>query len=105
MAETSLMSQIVMKNLQDKMYDKRRNAAAEIETIVHSMVSHHDTKSANSILSSLKEYVNSMHDNSRKGGLMGFAAVARGLGRVGYYTTSLNNFINTNSDLFFVSYF
>lgn len=81
----------VLRNLSDKLYDKRKNAAIEVEQAVKEMANSLKVQSqsretsvndlkVNSVVKILTEdYALSPHANYRKGGLIGLAAVTVGL--------------------------
>ncbi|XP_042426218.1 protein VAC14 homolog isoform X2 [Zingiber officinale] len=77
----SLIPASVFRNLADKLYEKRKNAALEIEGIIKQLAlsGEHDKISAviNLLIS---EFAGSPQANHRKGGLIGLAAVTVGLG-------------------------
>ncbi|XP_010554404.1 PREDICTED: protein VAC14 homolog [Tarenaya hassleriana] len=70
----------VHRNLSDKLYEKRKNAALELEGIVKSLVAAGDHEKMSKIIELLiKEFAKSPQTNHRKGGLIGLAAVTVGL--------------------------
>lgn len=71
----------VLRNLVDKVYDKRKNAALEIEGIVKQLAAvPGDREKINSVINLLtRDYVYSPNANHAKGGLIGLAAVTIGL--------------------------
>uniref|UniRef100_H2YAI9 Protein VAC14 homolog n=1 Tax=Ciona savignyi TaxID=51511 RepID=H2YAI9_CIOSA len=72
----------VTRMLHDKLYEKRKVAALEIEKLVRSYTSRHDaTLDIQRIISMLStEFTLSQNPHSRKGGLIGLAACAIALG-------------------------
>jgi len=71
---------IVQRSLGDRSYDKRKNAALEIEQLVKSLNDANNIPMISSIISVLaKDFCTSMNANYRKGGLIGIAATAIGL--------------------------
>ncbi|KAL7543189.1 hypothetical protein ACHAXR_012907, partial [Thalassiosira sp. AJA248-18] len=71
---------LVQRSLGDRSYDKRKNAALEIEQLVKSLSEAHNVPMIQSIISVLaKDFCTSMNANYRKGGLIGIAATAIGL--------------------------
>lgn len=71
---------LVQRSLGDRSYDKRKNAALEIEQLVKSLSEAHNVPMIQSIVSVLaKDFCTSMNANYRKGGLIGIAATAIGL--------------------------
>lgn len=70
----------MQRSLGDRSYDKRKNAALEIEQLVKSLNEAHNVPMIQSIISVLaKDFCTSMNANYRKGGLIGIAATAIGL--------------------------
>uniref|UniRef100_A0A1J3CE39 Protein VAC14-like protein n=1 Tax=Noccaea caerulescens TaxID=107243 RepID=A0A1J3CE39_NOCCA len=68
------------RNLSDKLYEKRKNAALEIEGIVKNLTSAGDHDKISKVIEMLiKEFAKSPQANHRKGGLIGLAAVTVGL--------------------------
>ena len=71
---------LVQRSLGDRSYDKRKNAALEIEQLVKSLNEAHNVPMIQSIISILaKDFCTSMNANYRKGGLIGIAATSIGL--------------------------
>ena len=71
---------LVQRSLGDRSYDKRKNAALEIEQLVKSLNDAHNVPMISSIIAVLaKDFCTSMNANYRKGGLIGIAATAIGL--------------------------
>ncbi len=69
------------RNLCDKMYDKRKLAAQDIEKIVRDLHPVDDRDRINNIITYLVDnFCQSPNAHNRKGGLIGMAAVAIGLG-------------------------
>lgn len=72
---------MVQRALGDRSYDKRKNAALEIETMIRTFATRDDSSpmimSVIGVLS--KDFCTSMNANYRKGGLIGIAAVSIGL--------------------------
>ena len=82
----------LVKALSDKLYDKRKTAALEIEKMVRDMVTMNEMKQVSRIVNILQqEFVESSNPNSRKGGLIGMAASAIALGKetLGIYLPEL----------------
>ncbi|CAH8384216.1 unnamed protein product [Eruca vesicaria subsp. sativa] len=70
----------VHRNLSDKLYEKRKNAAIEIETTVKNLIAAGDHDKISKVIDVLvKEFAKSPQANHRKGGLIGLAAVTVGL--------------------------
>ncbi|XP_071926439.1 protein VAC14 homolog isoform X2 [Coffea arabica] len=76
----SIIPASVLRNLSDKLYEKRKNAALEVEGIVKQLAvaGEHD-KIAVVINLLVNEFTNSPQANHRKGGLIGLAAATVGL--------------------------
>ncbi|XP_059291696.1 protein VAC14 homolog isoform X1 [Lycium ferocissimum] len=83
MATTEALSVIpasVLRNLSDKLYEKRKNAALELEGIVKQLTVAGDHDKITAVINLLThEYTYSPQANHRKGGLIGLAAVTVGL--------------------------
>ncbi|CAN4090467.1 unnamed protein product [Withania somnifera] len=76
----SVIPAAVLRNLSDKLYEKRKNAALELEGIVKHLTSAGDHDKINAVISLLsQEYTYSPQAHNRKGGLIGLAAVTVGL--------------------------
>ncbi|VFQ69810.1 unnamed protein product [Cuscuta campestris] len=70
----------VLRNLSDKLYEKRKNAALELEGIVKQLAAAGDHDKITSVINLLAhEYAYSPQANNRKGGLIGLAAATVGL--------------------------
>lgn len=81
MAETStLLPLSVLRNLSDKVYEKRKAAALELEQVVKQFVLAEDVRRLEALIRLLVDkYASSPHANYRKGGLIGLAAAVVGL--------------------------
>ncbi|XP_028392821.1 protein VAC14 homolog [Dendronephthya gigantea] len=84
MAEKDMfpLNPILMRGLNDKMYEKRKVAALEIERMVKEFIANNDValiKRLTSVLTT--EFSVSHNPHSRKGGLIGLAATAIALGK------------------------
>ncbi|CAN4123401.1 unnamed protein product [Withania somnifera] len=76
----SLIPASVLRNLSDKLYEKRKNAALELEGIVKQLTVAGDHDKIIAVINLLtQEYIYSPQANHRKGGLIGLAAVTVGL--------------------------
>ena len=83
-----LLPTSVLRNLYDKLYEKRKAAALEVEQIVKSLAGAGDLHRVHALLSMLvRDYALSPLSNHRKGGLIGLAAATVGL--VGNFATFL----------------
>ncbi|CAH9134316.1 unnamed protein product [Cuscuta epithymum] len=70
----------VLRNLSDKLYEKRKNAALELEGIVKQLTLGGDHDRITAVINLLsEEYAFSPQANHRKGGLIGLAAATVGL--------------------------
>ncbi|KAK2399604.1 PtdIns(3,5)P(2) sythesis regulation factor [Trifolium repens] len=81
MAEAlSVMPAAVLRNLADKLYEKRKNAALEVEGIVKQLASAGDHDKVTAVITLLTtEFTYSPQANHRKGGLISLAAATVGL--------------------------
>ncbi|KAK6122277.1 hypothetical protein DH2020_043978 [Rehmannia glutinosa] len=76
----SVIPAAVLRNLSDKLYEKRKNAALEVEGIVKQLASTNDHEKIAAVINLLaNEYTYSPQANHRKGGLIGLAAATVGL--------------------------
>lgn len=76
----SLIPANVLRNLADKLYEKRKNAALEIEGIVKQLTTTGDHDRITALINLLTtEFTYSPQANHRKGGLIGLAAATVGL--------------------------
>ncbi|TQD70922.1 hypothetical protein C1H46_043531 [Malus baccata] len=70
----------VLRNLADKLYEKRKNAALEVEGIVKQLTNAGDHDKITAVINLLTtEFTYSPQANHRKGGLIGLAAATVGL--------------------------
>ncbi|GAB2296947.1 PtdIns(3,5)P(2) sythesis regulation factor [Dionaea muscipula] len=70
----------VLRNLADKLYEKRKNAALEVEGIVKGLAGAGDHEKITAVIKLLAdEFTYSPQANHRKGGLIGLAAATVGL--------------------------
>ena len=70
----------IVRNLSDRLYDKRKTAALEIEQMMKDMLTNEDDDGIESIMTLLvRDFAQSPVANFRKGGLIGLAATAVGL--------------------------
>ncbi|ESO93069.1 hypothetical protein LOTGIDRAFT_119746 [Lottia gigantea] len=71
-----------VRALNDKLYDKRKGAALEIEKLMKDAVKNNDAETIKRVLKVVGEdFALSQNPNIRKGGLIGLAATAIGLGK------------------------
>ncbi|KAL5189127.1 Protein VAC14 [Glycine soja] len=76
----SLIPAAVLRNLADKLYEKRKNAALDIEGIVKQLAAAGDHDKITAVINLLTtEFTYSPQANHRKGGLIGLAAATVGL--------------------------
>ncbi|KAB2045487.1 hypothetical protein ES319_D01G165000v1 [Gossypium barbadense] len=76
----SVIPASVLRNLSDKLYEKRKNAALEVEGIVKQLALSGDHEKISAVIKLLaKEFTYSPQANHRKGGLIGLAAATVGL--------------------------
>ncbi|KAL1556525.1 PtdIns(3,5)P(2) sythesis regulation factor [Salvia divinorum] len=76
----SVVPAAVLRNLSDKLYEKRKNAALEVEGIVKQLAMAGDHDKITALINLLtNEYTYSPQANHRKGGLIGLAAATVGL--------------------------
>lgn len=72
----------IVRALTDKMYEKRKVAALEIEKLVREFVAQSNTTQIKHVIQILsQEFALSQHPHSRKGGLIGLAACSIALGK------------------------
>ncbi|CAD6238651.1 GSCOCG00008503001-RA-CDS [Cotesia congregata] len=85
------LSAACVRSLNDKVYDKRKPAATEIEKMVKEFSAHNNTVQIKRLLKVLgQDFATSQNSHTRKGGLIGLAAIAVGLGKdTGQYTEEL----------------
>ncbi|KAJ0228862.1 Protein VAC14 [Hirschfeldia incana] len=70
----------VHRNLSDKLYEKRKNAALDLENAVKALITSGDHDKISKVIDVLiKDFAKSPQANHRKGGLIGLAAVTVGL--------------------------
>ncbi|CAF1919757.1 hypothetical protein HID58_048919 [Brassica napus] len=70
----------VHRNLSDKLYEKRKNAALDLENAVKALITSGDHDKISKVIYLLiKDFAKSPQANHRKGGLIGLAAVTVGL--------------------------
>jgi vacuole morphology and inheritance protein 14 len=74
------LQQAILRNLGDRSYDKRKNAALDIENLIKQLQENNDTNRIRDVITVLgKDFACSTNANHRKGGLIGLAATAIGL--------------------------
>lgn len=87
------LSAACVRALNDKLYEKRKTAALEVEKMVKDFAAINDTVHIQRLVTILgKDFCGSQNPHSRKGGLIGLAAMAIGLGKESsLYTVELVN--------------
>lgn len=76
----SVIPAAVLRNLSDKLYEKRKNAALEVEGIVKTLAAAGEHDKITAVINLLTtEFTFSPQANHRKGGLIGLAAATVGL--------------------------
>ncbi|GAB4814784.1 hypothetical protein N2152v2_001830 [Parachlorella kessleri] len=78
-ATGSALPPTVVKNIGDKLYEKRKAAALEIEQLVKTLRQQGRGDRVMELIDALIQYALSSQSNARKGGLLGLAATAVGL--------------------------
>ncbi|VDM05513.1 unnamed protein product [Schistocephalus solidus] len=87
--EFKLLPPGCVKNLSDKLFEKRKAGAMEVEQIVKALLSKEKFSDLEKILEFFgQEFIPSCNCHVRKGGLIGLASVAIGLGRVMFLYTN-----------------
>uniref|UniRef100_UPI00358FE29E protein VAC14 homolog isoform X2 n=1 Tax=Myxine glutinosa TaxID=7769 RepID=UPI00358FE29E len=80
--DLSPLTPTIVRSLNDKLYEKRKVAALEIEKLVREFVSQNNAPQVRCLIQVLsQEFALSLQPHSRKGGLIGLAACAIGLGK------------------------
>uniref|UniRef100_A0A2P2MT08 Protein VAC14 homolog n=1 Tax=Rhizophora mucronata TaxID=61149 RepID=A0A2P2MT08_RHIMU len=76
----SVIPASVLRTISDKLYEKRKNAAIEVEGIVKQLAAAGDHEKISAVIKLLTmEFTSSPQANHRKGGLIGLAAATVGL--------------------------
>lgn len=76
----SPLAPAILRGLGDRSYDKRKNAALEIEALIKTLEDNNETDRICSIIVLLgQDFATSTNPNHRKGGLIGLAASSIGL--------------------------
>lgn len=85
----SPLAPAILRGLGDRSYDKRKNAALEIEALIKTLEDNNETDRICSIIVLLgQDFATSTNPNHRKGGLIGLAASSIGLMSVGAFPFS-----------------
>ncbi|BBN11519.1 vacuole morphology and inheritance protein 14 [Marchantia polymorpha subsp. ruderalis] len=80
MDTTALLPTSVLRNLSDKLYEKRKNAALEVEGVVKQLTAAGEHEKISGVIQVLtNDFAMSPQANHRKGGLIGLAAATVGL--------------------------
>ncbi|KAF2355702.1 Vacuole morphology and inheritance protein 14 Fab1-binding region [Trinorchestia longiramus] len=79
-ADYSPLSSACVRALSDKVSDKRKAAATEIEKLVRESINANNPQEIKRVIAMLEEYAINSNVHTKKGGLIGLAAVAVGLG-------------------------
>lgn len=80
----SPLAPAILRGLGDRSYEKRKNAALEIEALIKTLEDNNETDRICSIIVLLgQDFATSTNAHHRKGGLIGLAATAIGLMSVG----------------------
>ncbi|KAL0278812.1 UNVERIFIED_CONTAM: hypothetical protein PYX00_000512 [Menopon gallinae] len=87
------LSVACVRALNDKLHEKRKTAAVEVEKMVKDFAAHNDTVQIKRLLKVLgQDFALSQNPHSRKGGLIGLAAIAVALGKdTAHYIPELIN--------------
>lgn len=76
----SPLAPAILRGLGDRSYDKRKNAALEIEALIKTLEDNNETDRICAIIVLLgQDFATSTNPNHRKGGLIGLAASSIGL--------------------------
>ncbi|PVZ98827.1 hypothetical protein BB558_005163 [Smittium angustum] len=72
---------VISRGLSEKLYDKRKVSALQLESLVKELISEGNIESISNILTELSdEFIKSLKESSRSGGVMGIATCAIALG-------------------------
>ncbi|KAK0425832.1 hypothetical protein QR680_009415 [Steinernema hermaphroditum] len=89
-AQYAPLTVAVVRTLTDKLYERRKQAALDIEKQVRELVKNNHISQLEKLLSVLKDLTIAQNGNTRKGGLIGMAAAAIALGKeIQPFTTQL----------------
>ncbi|KRZ68337.1 Protein VAC14 -like protein [Trichinella papuae] len=78
---SSILSTSLVRHLTDKIYEKRKVGALELQKLVVDYTNQNQMEQVEKIISILNGYVRALNPHTRKGGLLGLAAVAIALGK------------------------
>ncbi len=78
-----MLDKTIQKTLADRLYDKRKSAALELERAIRTALKDSDTEQIHDIINTLcRDFIYALHQpNARNGGLIGLAATAIALGQ------------------------
>ena len=80
-APSTTIQPATLRNLGDKLYEKRKQGAVEIENLVKELKNNRNEAGIQSVVKTIVEqYASSIVANQKKGGLISLAAIAIGLG-------------------------
>uniref|UniRef100_A0A0N5AYH7 Protein VAC14 homolog n=1 Tax=Syphacia muris TaxID=451379 RepID=A0A0N5AYH7_9BILA len=89
-AQYAPLSAALVRTLSDKVYDKRKTAAIDIEKFVRELIQTNQLSQLEKLLKVLDDLTKSQNRNTKKGGLLGLAAAAVVLGKdISNYTSQL----------------
>lgn len=92
--ETPPLSANIVRNLSDKLYEKRKMGALELEQLIRDSKDAKDTEKINTIINFItSQFALSSSGNQRKGGLIALAATAIGLGAVHLSRSSMHSIV------------
>ena len=75
-----LLGASVFKGLNDKSYEKRKQAAVELEKVMQECIERNDRERIEKVILVVKsEFIESPQPNTRKGGLIAIASIAQAL--------------------------
>ncbi|KAF0523958.1 ARM repeat-containing protein [Gigaspora margarita] len=81
MADTSALNAQIIRGLNDRVYEKRKAAALEVEKLIREHTANKEPEKIKAILNKLvSDFAGSQQANSRNGGLIGLAAASIALG-------------------------
>ncbi|KAJ3024979.1 UNVERIFIED_CONTAM: hypothetical protein HDU68_007593, partial [Siphonaria sp. JEL0065] len=84
-----ILGPVLARQLQEKLYDRRKQAALEVERLVREALVQNNSLRVTALIRCIVEFAYSPAANARNGGLIALAAVAIALGN------TLNNHLNT----------
>ena len=91
--EETPLPPIILRNLNDKLYEKRKNGALAVEELVKQMRVTNRWESLKKMIQYITDVlIYSSNPNSKKGGLIALAAIAIGLAKVLSFSFPKYNF-------------